>query len=1110
MSRVLVFRVWVLFALGTACLLGAPVAQATPLDDYCAEPDPNYSWQHVATYAGSLFTDHVIQMTSQKWDPADWDSTSGINEPIWNHWMILTVPKGARHDTALMVVSGSSINRPAPTGSDSLAQFLAVNTGSVVVTLKQIPSEPMTFLGYRQETEDGLIAYGWRKFLEGGDARWLMRLPMTKACLRAMDTVTEFMASDAGGGMTVDKFVVAGASKRGWTTWTTGVVDAALPNPRVVGIIPMVIDLLNMEPSLSHHFDAYGFWSPAIWDYTENRIMEWLNTPQMGELCSIVEPYAYLDRLTMPKLVIAGSGDEFFLPDSAQFYFHRLKGEKTMLYASNAGHSLEGSDGDVRPEILAGLVSWYSSFLTNQTRPQISWYKRHDGSLVIDTQGNTPLQAVQWTATNPTMRVFIHEVFGDLYQPSVLQPVSPGHYIASAPAPSQGWTAFYALFSFDSGNVNAPFMATTEISVVPDVLPYGPQPQLGSATALLEDTFYTDGGMSLTPVRYAVQPSPSHKGRYTAFWGVHSQSQMAGLFIVTAGHPSSWQRLTPDQFAAPLLPIVWSPDDTALLVGQSRLILPAAGQQSSFQPITLHGLALNVLDTTGMASDNVAAGKLNGEVVLLPILPGGGEDLSRTPVVVTDLASTGIQIQSVSISANGSTLAFDDVREGAVRDTGDVYTVRNLDTIRNAGKKTGTLVSTLAPAALDDLNVCEIRGKESDNYACRPSLSDDGTWVYYTEDWSNTYRAANPIASLATTNFDVMVAYASGLEADTRLGVTGSQAFAAFTEGGTRAIYAQPVNGVPRLFAAPIRVNTLSTDAVSPFWVKSMYVTSMQHFESDGSALLVLPIGVDVSFPTTSQTISVETPVAPESYSRIPASVGDLPFVRTFAPEAATMVGYAKLVLKYSDAEMAGLNEDLLKVYRLDRTANVYKPVTSPSIVHDKAANTITIEVDRLGTYGIGGPESAPGSVDDDRDGMSNRWEAFYGMDPYNGSDMDDDTDGDGLTALEEFQYGSAPNMEDTDGDGYWDNVERRAGSNPADVTDMPPAPVGCDLDYSGRVDAVDIQIVINLKLGMRAPSHGDANGDGVVDAKDIQLVINAALGAPTENPDPPEYKHRL
>jgi len=74
-----------------------------------------------------------------------------------------------------------------------------------------------------------------------------------------MDTVTAFCRSPEGGNLTVDGFVVAGGSKRGWTTWTTAAVDR-----RVVAIAPMVIDLLNIVPSFQHHLAVYGYYAPAV------------------------------------------------------------------------------------------------------------------------------------------------------------------------------------------------------------------------------------------------------------------------------------------------------------------------------------------------------------------------------------------------------------------------------------------------------------------------------------------------------------------------------------------------------------------------------------------------------------------------------------------------------------------------------------------------------------------------------------------------------------------------------------------------------------------------------------------------------------------------------
>jgi PhoPQ-activated pathogenicity-related protein len=89
-----------------------------------------------------------------------------------------------------------------------------------------------------------MIAYTWDKYLRTGDERWPARLPMTKAAVRAMDAVTAFLAKWPDGAPTVKNLVVAGGSKRGWTTWSVAHVD-----PRVVAVAPIVIDTLNCPPS---------------------------------------------------------------------------------------------------------------------------------------------------------------------------------------------------------------------------------------------------------------------------------------------------------------------------------------------------------------------------------------------------------------------------------------------------------------------------------------------------------------------------------------------------------------------------------------------------------------------------------------------------------------------------------------------------------------------------------------------------------------------------------------------------------------------------------------------------------------------------------------------
>ena len=72
-----------------------------------------------------------------------------------------------------------------------------------------VPNQPLTFAGEAEKrSEDAIIAYSWDKYLRTGDEAWPLRLPMTKSVVRAMDTVTAFCRSTAGGVIDVDRFVV--------------------------------------------------------------------------------------------------------------------------------------------------------------------------------------------------------------------------------------------------------------------------------------------------------------------------------------------------------------------------------------------------------------------------------------------------------------------------------------------------------------------------------------------------------------------------------------------------------------------------------------------------------------------------------------------------------------------------------------------------------------------------------------------------------------------------------------------------------------------------------------------------------------------------------------
>ena len=132
-----------------------------------------------------------------------------------------------------------------------------------------------------------------------------------------MDTIQSILLEEEN--KEIKKFVVTGASKRGWTTWTTAGVD-----DRVEAIVPVVIDLLNLEPSFMHHWNVYGFWAPAIQDYVDMEITDWWASEEMRSLIRLVDPFSMKKRFEMPKLLVNAAGDEFFLPTSSQFYFDEL------------------------------------------------------------------------------------------------------------------------------------------------------------------------------------------------------------------------------------------------------------------------------------------------------------------------------------------------------------------------------------------------------------------------------------------------------------------------------------------------------------------------------------------------------------------------------------------------------------------------------------------------------------------------------------------------------------------------------------------------------------------------------------------------------------------
>jgi PhoPQ-activated pathogenicity-related protein len=443
------------FVIPIALLEAGPLrAEETALDRYVAKPDTTYAWQVVRTVPGPGLIQYIVDLKSQTWRTEE-----DVDRPVWQHWLSIVKPAKPASRIAFLRITGGANGGEPPQSAEPATLKLAEATGSVVAELKMVPNQPLVLNhdGVPRK-EDDFIAYTWDQFLKTGDETWPARLPMVKSAVRAMDCVQELLASDRGGRLAIEKFVVSGGSKRGWTTWCTAAVDR-----RVAAAIPIVIDVVNVPACSRHHVAAYGFYAEAVGDYVRHNIKGRADDPKIKLLYAIEDPYSYRERLTMPKFVVNASGDQYFPPDSSQFYFGDLPGEKYLRYVPNADHSLRDSDAQ------ESIIAFYQTILAGSPRPKYSWTFESDGSIRVQT-ADAPKAVQLWQATNPGARDFRVKTIGKAYK-SLTLVREGGVYVGKIDPPKKGWTAFFVELTFDV-NRSFPLKLTTGVRVLPDTLPY--------------------------------------------------------------------------------------------------------------------------------------------------------------------------------------------------------------------------------------------------------------------------------------------------------------------------------------------------------------------------------------------------------------------------------------------------------------------------------------------------------------------------------------------------------------------------------------------------------------------------------------------------------------
>jgi PhoPQ-activated pathogenicity-related protein len=507
-----------------------PPGVQTALDAYVSAPDPAYHYSLNSTLTGQGYTDYVINMTSQTWR-----SPSEVNQTAWQHWLQIIVPATVTSHTAVLEIGGGSNTLIPPPAADNTGVLTATTLGAITVVLPTVPNEPLQFTGQPGPfTEDQIVAYSLSQYLNGGDQNWPVLLPMVESAVRAMDTTQSFVASQSGGSLSVDNFVVSGASKRGWTTWLTPAVDS-----RVVAIVPFVFDFLNEGQQVPHLQDAYvgvtqdvvGGFPGAVKDYTNDNVFGRLGTPQGIALGQIIDPFSYINRpgYDIPKYMVDSTGDQFFVPDSAQYYFNQLPGQNYIRYVPNTDHGLNA-------DAVTGALNFMKAFLDGAQLPQFSWNVT-DGGTTIDVHSvDTPTSVEMWQASDPNSRDFRLESIGAAWSSSNLSDQGGGNYVAHVTLPASWAKGFFVQMTYQVDGVTLTF--TTQVSVVPLFTPsvvaadpggtYNGQPYAASATAT---------GISGNPVfgsiAYAYYNGPTATGQSSA-----TPPTGAGTYTVVASFTS--------------------------------------------------------------------------------------------------------------------------------------------------------------------------------------------------------------------------------------------------------------------------------------------------------------------------------------------------------------------------------------------------------------------------------------------------------------------------------------------------------------------------------------------------------------------------------------------
>lgn len=409
------------------------------MENYINKIEPDYRWQPTKVLNESWGTIGHYELISQNW-----------RGHSWTHHLVIVRPLSIRNpDIAFLSIAGDGNGENQ---IDTL-KTLAERSGAVATVLMNVPNQPF----YEDLREDALIIYTFNQYLKTGDETWPLLFPMVKSAVKAMDAIQDIVKLEHK--QQINRFVMSGASKRGWTTWLAAAFDK-----RITAIAPMVINTLNLKAQLQWSEQIYGKQRTKLKDYTELNLHRKLDDEAMQKLRSWIDPYAYIQRFSMPKLLLLGTNDPYWTVDSLRHYWHDLPEPKLIYQTPNAGHDLNGG-----VQAMQTLAAFFELIADQKPLPKIAW----EFNNVANTHMNAQVESSDhagtislWTAHSDDRD------FRDNQWTAQTLNITRGscHAKASIPLPKSGYQAYLMEVELktDTGH---PFKLSTRVHVSPDTKP---------------------------------------------------------------------------------------------------------------------------------------------------------------------------------------------------------------------------------------------------------------------------------------------------------------------------------------------------------------------------------------------------------------------------------------------------------------------------------------------------------------------------------------------------------------------------------------------------------------------------------------------------------------